>query len=586
MHTFPAPLSFKRRSTRVVSIGDLKVGGSHPISIQSMLTSDTRDVPKVLDEISALVAAQCELVRITVPNQRSVESMPAIREGMRARGLEVPLVADIHFNPKLALDSCEFFEKVRINPGNYADRKRFEIRDYEDTQYAEELERIEETFLPLIHNLKKYGCALRIGTNHGSLSDRIMNRYGDTPQGMVESALEFIRIAEKHDYREIIISMKSSIPIVMLQAYRLLVLAMDDEGMDYPLHLGVTEAGNGIDGRIKSAIGIGSLLNDGIGDTIRVSLTEAAENEIPAAASILENVEVLEKEAPSWEESALEVSLQVGKPRVQSVDLGQSQVGGEEAFRFYALDNFIIQGLESPDFDQVLCLPSSESSESPLLLLEEEQLSTEKISDFVAANQGEKTAKLVLVRGTHPLFSVRRLRQLMTEGGLDWPIGIVVPEQIPSDFWSGMASEIGCLIADGLVHALVTSSPDTKAPVFELCQLLLQSTRARLFKADFISCPSCGRTFFDLESTTEAIKQRTSHLKGVKIGIMGCIVNGPGEMADADFGYVGVGEGKINLYRKQECVARNIPESQAVDQLIALIQDHGEWVEPESETGV
>ena len=359
-----------------------------------MLTSDTTNVDACIEEIARLDAVDCEIIRLTVPNQKSVDSLPAIRAEMLKRGIERPLVADVHFNPQLAVNVCEFVEKVRINPGNYADRKKFEVREYTDAQYQEELQRVEEKLLPLVENLKQYSCALRIGTNHGSLSDRVMNRFGDTPEGMVESALEFLRILRRHDFEETILSMKSSNTLVMIKAYRLLVRGMDAENMHYPLHLGVTEAGNELDGRIKSAVGIGTLLCDGLGDTIRVSLTEPAENEIPVARSIL------------------------------------------------------------------------------------------------------------------------------------------------------------------------------------------QSTRSRIYNADFISCPSCGRTFFDLESTTEQIKACTSHLKGVKIAVMGCVVNGPGEMADADFGYVGAGPDKINLYHGQSCVEHNIPAERAVQRLICLIKEHGKWVDP------
>jgi (E)-4-hydroxy-3-methylbut-2-enyl-diphosphate synthase len=384
----------KRRQASTVSIGAIKIGGTEPIRIQSMLTSDTTNVEACIEEIAGLDAVDCEIIRLTVPNQKSVDSLPAIRAEMDKRGIKRPLVADVHFNPQLAINVCEFVEKVRINPGNFVDRKKFEVREYTDQQYQQELARVEEKMLPLINNLKKYGCALRIGTNHGSLSDRVMNRFGDNSEGMVESALEYLRILRKHNFEETVLSMKSSNPLVMIQAYRQLVQVMDKEDMHYPLHLGVTEAGNELDGRIKSAVGIGTLLCDGLGDTIRVSLTEASVNEIPVAQSIL------------------------------------------------------------------------------------------------------------------------------------------------------------------------------------------QSTRARIYNTDFISCPSCGRTFFDLESTTSQIKERTSHLKGVKIAIMGCVVNGPGEMADADFGYVGAGPGKISLYHGQTCVERNIPSAQAVERLIELIKEQGKWVSP------
>ena len=383
-----------RRNTNTVSIGNTKIGGSEPVRIQSMLTSETTNVKSCIEEIIRLDAVDCEIIRLTIPNQKSVDSLLSIRSEMKKRGIARPLVADIHFNPKLAISVCEFVEKVRINPGNYADRKKFEVLEYTGLQYQEELERVEKKLLPLIQNLKKYGCALRIGTNHGSLSDRIMNRYGDSPGGMVESAMEFLRILRKHNFEDTVLSMKSSNPLVMIEAYRQLVKVMDAEDMHYPLHLGVTEAGNELDGRIKSAVGIGTLLCEGIGDTIRVSLTEPSENEIPVARSIL------------------------------------------------------------------------------------------------------------------------------------------------------------------------------------------QSSRSRIFNTDFISCPSCGRTFFDLESTTEQIKIHTSHLKGVKIAIMGCIVNGPGEMADADFGYIGAAPGKINLFHGKTCKERNVPSEQAVERLIELIKHNGKWVEP------
>jgi len=384
----------KRRHTRTVSIGNLKIGGTEPIRVQSMLTSETTNIDACIKEIYRLNEVGCEIIRLAVPNQKSVDSLYLIKSEMKKRGINSPIVADVHFNPQLAINVCEFVEKVRINPGNFADRKNFHLREYTDAQYKEELMKIEKKMIPLIENLKKYGCALRIGTNHGSLSDRIMNRFGDTSEGMVESAMEYLRILKKHDFENIVLSMKSSNSLIMIQAYRQLVERMNSENMYYPLHLGVTEAGNGLDGRIKSAVGIGSLLCEGFGDTIRVSLTEKSEDEIPVAKSIL------------------------------------------------------------------------------------------------------------------------------------------------------------------------------------------QSTRSRIFNTDFISCPSCGRTFFDLENTTHEIKKKTSHLKGIKIAVMGCIVNGPGEMADADFGYVGAGPGKVNLFYGKFCVERNIPSENALERLIRLIKEKGKWCEP------
>lgn len=606
MQTFQAPLIFSRRSSRVVSVGNLPVGGSAPICIQSMLTANTWDIPQVMEEIRALAEADCRLIRLTVPNQRSLESLPRIREAMQAAGMAIPLVADIHFNPQLAIDSCEFVEKVRINPGNYADRKRFEIREYSDAQYEEELARIESRLLPLIKNLKKYRCALRIGTNHGSLSDRILNRFGDTPEGMVESALEFVRIFQKHHYHEIILSMKSSNPLVMVQAYRSLTLQMEQEGMDYPLHLGVTEAGNGMEGRIKSAIGIGSLLHDGLGDTIRVSLTEPAENEIPAARGILAGLSSFQKETKSWPQTCFETPIQFSQRPIEPVTLlpsvGQQgalehvQVGGEAPFRFLAVGQYVVAHLPSP-FDKILTLPPADEPASKdiqrwngepassleeipaVLLMDESDMESASFGQTLQALKAQSFPRLLLVQGRHPLFPVRFLRQMMDSWEMNWPVGVLVP-QVDLEQGYGLAGEIGSLIADGLLQCLVCPTTDLQSPVYSFCETLLQGTRARMFKADFISCPSCGRTFFDLNRTTAAIKAQTQHLTGVKIGIMGCIVNGPGEMADADFGYVGAGEGKINLYRKQECVERNIPESQAVERLIDLIKAHGAWCEP------
>ncbi len=622
MSTINKFLSFSRRPTRVVSLGSLKIGGAESICIQSMLTSNTSDLPRVLEEITTLAAARCRLIRITVPNQRAVESLPAIRQGMEERGIEIPLVADIHFNPKLAIDSCEFVEKVRINPGNYADRKRFEIREYSEAQYQEELERIEASLLPLIANLKKYSRAVRIGTNHGSLSDRLLNRYGDTPQGMAESALEFVRIFRKHHFNDIILSMKSSIPSVMIQAYRLLVVRMEQEGMDYPLHLGVTEAGNGLDARIKSAIGIGSLLMDGIGDTIRVSLTEPAENEIPAAQSILQGLTCFRKESPAWQNIVYETPISISKRATQPVVFKQKNdecftslqsfqavtVGGEAPFAFLGISSGAIKNQESAFFDKVLsmppggrtatsdillfeALPSSwreknsivEREIPPVILMEDQQIGENDFSGKLGLLRRQNEAKLLLVQGFQPLLAVRFLVQLLQNWRLDWPVGIIASDGDDSRRWSGLAAQVGSLIVDGLVDCLVCPTIKTGKPIFRFCQTLLQATRARLFKADFISCPSCGRTFFDLQTTTDAIRACTQHLKGIKIGVMGCVVNGPGEMADADFGYIGAGEGKINLYRKQECVARNIPQNQAVEHLIELIKADGRWVAPPGE---
>ena len=555
----PSEMKRFRRKSRVVSIGQVRVGGEEPIRIQSMLTSDTCNLSQVIEEIQTLVQAGCEIVRLTVPNQRSVEMLPTIRSQMQAHGLEVPLVADIHFNPQLAVDACEYVEKVRINPGNYADRKRFEVREYSDAEYAAELERLEERLLPLIANLKRYQRALRVGTNHGSLSDRILNRFGDTPAGMVESAMEFLRILRRHNYHEIVISMKASNPIVMREAYRQLVVQMDQEGMDYPLHLGVTEAGNGLDGRIKSAVGIGSLLLEGLGDTIRVSLTEPAENEIPAAQAILRGVQTV---APPPKQHKSGASAKIAE-----VDLQGCQVGGDAPFRLLGLNDFVISGLSTDPFDQVLSLQQLESHPQILHIWE-------------SVPESLSPSRLCLVAGTQRLGTVRALQERFRNLALRPPVAVLLPLEQEEERLLGIAAEVGTLLAEQALQGLVLPTTDLNHPLVEMTQMLLQATRIRLYKADFISCPSCGRTHFDLQSTTAAIKEQTAHLIGVKIGIMGCVVNGPGEMADADFGYVGSGPGKVNLYKGQECVRRNVPEEEAVAQLINLIQQHGRWSEP------
>ena len=622
MSTFSTFLSFSRRPTRIVSVGPLKIGGEESICVQSMLTSQTCDLPRVLDEITTLAAVNCQLIRITVPNQRAVECLPAIRRGMEDRGIAIPLVADIHFNPKLAIDSCEFVEKVRINPGNYADRKRFEIREYSEARYQEELERIETGLLTLTGNLKKYGCALRIGVNHGSLCDRILNRYGDTPKGMVESALEFVRIFRKHHFNDIIISMKSSIPSVMVQAYRFLVIQMEQEGMDYPLHLGVTEAGNGLEARVKSDVGIGSLLMDGIGDTIRVSLTEPAENEIPAANSILQGLDCFRKEFSTWRNILYDSPVSNSKRATQSVTLKLENdacstslhppqpitVGGGSPFAFLGMSSYPIENLASTLFDRTLAAPPTGKSassdiqlfetsslffeknnlvrmETPtVILIEERQIKQSEFSEKLKVLLRKYEEKLLLVRSSHPLLAVRFLEQLLRNCQSDWPLGIVVPDVDDTRHWSGLAADsrephrrrVGRLF--GLSH---NRSPKTGFPV--LPDITAGNSAPGFSKLILFPVLHVVALFLTLQTTTDAIKVRTQHLKGVKIGIMGCVVNGPGEMADADFGYVGSAKGKINLYRKQECVARNIPQNQAVERLIDLIKADGRWIAPQGE---
>ncbi len=582
-----------RRQTRLVRAGQLGIGGGEPIRIQSMLTSVTTDIYAVIREIENLNRLGCELIRITIPNRKALDSVPEIRRLMRLRGISIPLVADIHFNPQLAVDACESFEKVRINPGNYADRKKFEIREYSTAQYAEELERLEEKLLPLITQLKRYQRTLRIGTNHGSLSDRVMNRYGDTPEGMVQSVLEFLRIMRSHDFHDIVLSMKSSNPLLMMQAYRLLVHRMDEENMDYPLHLGVTEAGNGLEGRIKSAVGIGGLLCEGLGDTIRVSLTEPAENEIPAARAILKGAEAYLRAAVRDRETGSSMHSKLSRPaNTERVELGSCAVGGNEPFRLLGIGDVSALCHSDDGFDAIL-EPDALEDSGTLFLMEEK--------DFDEFEKGaavpEQNSRLILLGSPHPLADEGRLLSGLKDSGLSPPCGYILPSltehasetaneqqtnkhEINFAFAAGLAAELGELIANGALQCLVCPTSSTKSPEAEFARILLQSTRTRLYHADFISCPSCGRTFFDLQTVSNVVKQKTAHLKGVKVAVMGCIVNGPGEMADADFGYVGAGPGTVHLYHGQKCVERNIPSGKAVERLLALIRKHGAWIEP------
>jgi (E)-4-hydroxy-3-methylbut-2-enyl-diphosphate synthase len=640
MTEFPAPLAYRRRPTRVVAVGEVGVGGAEPIRVQSMLTCNTWDVARVLPEMRGLVAAGCEIVRVTVPTRKDLEALPEIRRRMAAEGLRVPLVADIHFNPKLALGCVPHVEKVRINPGNYVDQKRFEVREYTDAQYAEELARVEAALVPLIEALRAHGRSLRIGVNHGSLSDRVLNRYGDTPLGMVECAMEYLRLLARLGFHDTIVSMKSSNPLVVIQAYRLLALAMEREGMDYPLHLGVTEAGDGADGRLKSAIGIGALLCDGLGDTVRVSLTEPAANEIPAARELVAAVDAI-RHGPAWPEAVFRAPIDFARRPTRRVQLGPDRAAGDvggavrvaflglradgaEAVPGFALD---LAGVAPEPFDAILLPPEPNGAADgaaaeplrlrtpeqaaagaapgtgavpgagapPLVLVEAAEVDGPRLAALLGAGPALPGGALLVVRGERLLYPVRRLVQLLDAVGLDWPIGVLVPgAREPGSAGGalplgalplgtlplGTAAEIGSLAADGLLDAIVAPTADPAAPMAETCRTLLQAARLRTYRTEYISCPSCGRTLFDLEETTARIKARTRHLKGVRIGIMGCIVNGPGEMADADFGYVGGAPGKVNLYKGQDCLVRGVPTGEAVERLVDLIKDHGAWVEP------
>lgn len=548
-----------RRRSRVVRIGDVLVGGQEPIRIQSMLTCDTCDLPKVIEEMEELVEAGCEIIRVTVPNHKSVEALPKIRELMVDLGINTPLVADIHFNPQLAVNAAEFVEKVRINPGNYADKKRFEIREYSEAQYQDELQRLEEKLLPLIKQLQKYDRSLRIGTNHGSLSDRVMNRFGDTPEGMAESAMEFLRILEKHQYFETVISMKASNPIVMRAAYLEIVRKMDLERMNYPLHLGVTEAGNGIDGRVKSALGIGSLLLDGIGDTIRVSLTEPAMHEIPAARSILNGVNKFARKAVPTQ------FKKQSKIISNEIEFDGTKLGGESPLRLMGISDFVLEDFPSEPFDKVWNQKQWESEILP------------NLQSFDSRNPNTRNKAILVESDELNIDRIREFREISVTKGLKPVFLVKLALTEDEDELMGLAANLGTLILENALHGLIVPTTNQNDPTLEMILSLLQAARVKTFKADFISCPSCGRTHFDLQTATAKIKMKTEHLRGVKIGIMGCVVNGPGEMADADFGYVGSGFGKISLYKGQNCVRKNIPEEKAVDYLIELIQEHGMW---------
>ena len=556
-------MSHWRRQTRTVYVGNVAVGGKNPIRIQTMLTSDTRDADACLQEMQTLSAA--EMIRLTLPNRQALDAIPQIRKKMPEYGITQPLIADVHFSPRLAVDACELFEKVRINPGNFADTKRFEVKVYSQNQYHEELERIEERLKPLIANLKKYNRSLRLGVNHGSLSDRILNHYGDTPEGMVECAMEYVRIFAKYDFHNIIISMKAAIPSVMMRAYRALNKQLEQETFDYPLHLGVTEAGFGIDGRIKSAVGIGGLLIDGIGDTIRVSLTEASKYEIPAAQAILDGVNQTQSQYVPPLEKVL-------TPR-NTVQIGQTIVG--ESFRLLATTDFQVTYFKPQYVDELI--NESTIEKLPILNVSLDDLVNE--TQFVEKLKSFQEPQLLVITSKPFLFPMRLLMQIMQDAQIAFPVAVKLPADYCS--WEQGASELGSAIIEGLCQSFICPLLPQDHPLFSFCETLLQATRVRMARADFISCPSCGRTFFDLQTITQQIQKRTKHLKGVKIGIMGCIVNGPGEMADADFGYVGAGAEKIDLYYGQTRVESGIHQSQAVDKLIELIHSKNMWVDPQ-----
>ncbi len=618
----------ERWKTREVLIGNVGVGGSNPVRIQSMTTSSTRDVQATLDQAIKLADAGCEIVRVTVQGMKEAEACEHIKNGLIQRGYNIPLVADIHFYPPAAMKVADFVDKVRVNPGNFVDKRAsFKVIDYDDASYALELEKIEEKFTPLVEKCKRLKRAIRIGTNHGSLSDRIMNRYGDTPQGMVESALEFARVCRKNDFHDIIFSMKSSNPQVMVLAYRLLVSQMMALGWNYPLHLGVTEAGLGEDGRVKSAMGIGSLLLDGLGDTIRVSLTEDPWNEIEPCKRLVKlgqdyigknvapfiethrNIEQIQRRQVVLPRNISmhrdgTVILSVSKDQMKDPDLfkklGCDSTFGRPNLKISSADCISIQGEPSSPIKQLteigvgLISPLSLHEAYERAKFSRFSLNKSTASDVVVIRnetpaQWEQLeqinpALICLAPVDNRLHYCRHFFEWLQSKNIKTPVILNFHYDCPpEDLIIQASAECGALFCDGLGDGLWLEGPYDIDTLRKLSFGLLQAARMRIFKTDFISCPSCGRTLFDLQEVTKRIQSRTEHLAGVKIAIMGCIVNGPGEMADADFGYVGSKPGKIDLYVGKECVEKDIDFADADERLIALIKTHGRWEEPAME---
>lgn len=651
---------YSRWKTREVSIGGVPLGGNNPIRVQSMTTIDTMDTMGSVEQAIRMIEAGCEYVRITAPSIKEAQNLENIKKELRNRGYNTPLVADIHFTPNAAEVAAKIVEKVRVNPGNYADKKKFDQIDYTDQEYKAELDRIFKKFSPLVQICKEYGTAMRIGTNHGSLSDRIMSRYGDTPEGMVESAMEFIRICEYHSFHELVISMKSSNPQVMIQAYRLLVDKMIAENMNYPLHLGVTEAGDGEDGRIKSAVGIGTLLEQGLGDTIRISLTEEPEYEIPVAKSLIRKIENLKTypaeetdkisegekvELKPYESQSVNAFIGTGfVPRVvidySKENLLDPHILNAVGYKYDALIDKYHMGDQSIDFlylgdnlpsftmpgnlkqifnwntwqnlkNKANCHPligfkeyvqvcqsqEFEKLDTQLNLVEIEfsDIESEDFNFFIPKES------LVFVFKVKPEDSNHISKKFFqTLKNFDLKIPVIIKKSYKKEDFSGnwgdlmdveeplsklqiyTGTDFGSLFIEGMGNGLWIDCPSI--PVNNLVSTsfaILQATRSRISKTEYISCPSCGRTLFDLQETTQMIRNRTHHLKGLKIGIMGCIVNGPGEMADADYGYVGAGPDKITLYRSKEVVKRNVSSQNALEELIQIIKADGKWVDPQ-----
>ena len=583
----PNPFSYKRRVTREVRVGKVGVGGHHPIRVQSMITCDTMETEACIRQTMELAAVGCEIVRITAPTVKDAQNLRSIKKGLLERGCDVPLVADIHFKPEAAMEAALWVEKVRINPGNYADSKKFAVKEYNDDQYMAELDRIRERFTPLVRLSQERGISLRIGTNHGSLSDRIMNRYGDTPLGMVESALEFARIARDLRFHDFIFSMKASNPKVMIAAYRLLVARLIEAGADwnYPVHLGVTEAGDGEDGRIKSAIGIGSLLSDGIGDTVRVSLTEDSVHEIPVAQALVAEYNQRPADPSGSDRSNRALSFDpflYERRATTQIEVNGIGIGGEATIRVL---------VRQQTFDSIVHKLNKMGDFQPEGVLESANLATVDPTDSaaIADLNSLAEARFVTIKDGTDLPVITAYRLLAAALEERHPILLkdtFFPSADPSrDFLETLlesATNLGTLLCDGIGDAILVHGESAPGQSLRLAYNILQAAGARIFKTDYVACPSCGRTLFDLQKTTARIRTATNHLKGVKIAIMGCIVNGPGEMADADFGYVGGAPGKVNLYVGKKPVKFNIPEAEAVNRLVDLIREHGRWVDAPS----
>lgn len=625
----------ERFPTVEVSIGAIKLGAENPIRVQSMTTTDTMNTELSVAQSIRMIDAGCELVRLTAPSKNEAENLKTIKAQLVEQGYNTPLVADIHFTPNAAEIAAKYIEKVRVNPGNYADKKKFEEIDFTEESYQNELKRIEEKFTPLVHICKENNTAMRIGTNHGSLSDRILSKYGDTPEGMVESAMEFIRICEKHEFYNLVISMKASNTLVMVQAYRLLAATMLKNGRCYPLHLGVTEAGDGEDGRIKSAVGIGALLEDGLGDTIRVSLTEEPEFEMPVARKLIEKFGVTNNnfELPEvhfqrpyspfhYERRHSSESHNIGGKHVPVVVADFSQKENITPANFYGFGyNYSVQldkwNLQDQAADYVFIgdkqidfeLPgtlgvisnlqnwknnySNKQGFYPLVNLNDLEALSQDQMCFVTIDPSHENnystlvnhPKAVVILDTEYSNKTQLYRyiyfifaELTINNSVIFKINDTASD--PENYQLNVSSSAGSLFIDGFGDGLMLTGTQPQTLINSTAFGILQATRTRISKTEYISCPSCGRTLFDLQETTAKIRKETSHLKGIKIGIMGCIVNGPGEMADADYGYVGTGPGKINLYKEKTVVKKNVPEDDAVHQLIELIKENGDWIAP------